>query len=308
MISAVRRHPVVTTVVTIPLVAALAFAGLFALWLGGVRVPFASGAVWFQVTKTATADYSPAPDQPVFILALGNDGRPGQTSTRGDAIHLIGVNPKLHQATILDFPRDTGLPIPGHGVDKVNASHVFGGVRLQAQTLANAVGVQVPYAIDTNFPGFISMVDEMGGIQVTVPEKMRDAFSGANFDPGPQHLTGEQALAYARNRHQFPTGDLRRSENQGYLIVSALGQLHTANTGPVGTLNLLAILGRHAQLDGVGLRDLYDLARLGLSVDPANVRNVVVPVASGTGTRLQLTAGARSLFADFADDAVLQTH
>ncbi len=308
MIATARRHPLVTTIVTVPLVVALAVAGSFALWLGGVRVPFASGAVWFQVTKTATADYSPAPNQPVFLLALGNDGRPGDTSTRGDAIHLIGVNPTLHQATILDFPRDTGLPIPGHGLDKVNAAHVFGGVRLQAQTLANAVGVQVPYAIDTNFPGFISMVDEMGGLQVTVPEKMHDSYSGAEFDPGPQHLNGQQALAFARNRHQFPTGDLKRSENQGYLILSALTQLRAANTGPVGTLSLLADLGRHTQLDGIGLRDLYDLARLGLSIDPTKVRNVVVPVVSGTGTRLQLGPGAQSLFADFADDGVLQSH
>lgn len=308
MIASVRRHPIVTAAVTIPLVLALAFTGLFALWLGGVRLPFASGSVWFEVTRTATADYTPAPDRPVFILALGNDGRPGQTSTRGDAIHLIGINPKLHKATILDFPRDTGLPIPGHGVDKVNAAHVFGGVRLQAQTLANAVGVKVPYAIDTNFPGFTALVNEMGGLDVNVPEKMKDDFSGANFQPGRQRLTGEQALAYARNRHQWATGDLRRSENQGYLIVSALGQLRAANTGPVRTLGLLAILGRHVELDGVGLRDLYDLARLGLSVDPANVRNVVVPVASGTGTRLQLTAGAQGLFADFADDGVLETH
>ena len=118
--------------------------------------PYASGAVWFSVTKTAAADYTPAPDKPVFILALGNDGRPGETSTRGDAIHLIGVNPALHKATILDFPRDTGLPIPGHGVDKVNASHVVRRRRARRrETLGNAVGVQVPYAIDTNFDGFI---------------------------------------------------------------------------------------------------------------------------------------------------------
>ncbi len=54
-------------------------------------------------------------------------------STRGDAIHLIGVNPTTHQATILDFPRDTGLPIPGHGTEKVNTAHVYGGAALQAR-------------------------------------------------------------------------------------------------------------------------------------------------------------------------------
>ncbi|MGZ4688663.1 MAG: LCP family protein [Acidimicrobiia bacterium] len=308
MIRTLRRHPFVTATVTVPLVVALTLTGGFMLWLNGVRLPYASGAVWFSVTKTAAADYAPAPDKPIFILAIGNDGRPGETSTRGDAIHLIGVNPTLRKATILDFPRDTGLPIPGHGVDKVNASHVYGGAALQAKTLGNAVGVEVPYTIDTNFDGFIGLVNDMGGLQVNVPEPMKDSFSGANFQPGPTTLSGAQALAYARNRHQFPTGDLRRSENQGYLILSALGQLRAANTGPVATLKLLANLGRHTQLEGIGLDDLYTLGRLGLSIDPANVRNIVVPVGAGSGTRLNLAPGARALFADFADDAVLETH
>lgn len=308
MIQSLRRHPFITATVSIPLVIALTLAGGFMLWLNGVRLPYASGAVWFSVTKTAAADYTPAPGAPVFILALGNDGRPGETSTRGDAIHLIGVNPTTRQATILDFPRDTGLPIPGHGMDKVNTSHVYGGAALQAQTLGNAVGVTVPYAIDTNFPGFVGMVDDMGGLQVNVPEAMDDDGSGAHFPAGPLKMSGATALAFARNRHQFPTGDLKRSENQGYLITQALAQLRAENTGPVGTLKLLANLGRHAQLEGIGLDDLYALGRLGLSIDPANVRNVGVPISAGSGTRLSLGAGAASLFADFADDAILQTH
>lgn len=308
MIHALRRHPFVTTLVTVPLVVALALAGSFMLWLHGVQLPYASGSVWFSITKTASADYTPAPGAPVFILTIGNDGRPGETSTRGDAIHLIGVNPTTRQATILDFPRDTGLPIPGRGTDKVNASHVYGGAALQAQTLGNAVGVKIPYAIDTNFSGFVDMVNDMGGITVNVPEAMDDDGSGAHFPAGPLRMDGATALAFGRNRYQFPTGDLKRTENQGYFITQALAQLRAQNTGPVGTLKMLAILGRRAQLEGIGLDDLYSLARLGLSVDPANVRNVVVPISPGSGTRLSLGPGAAALFADFADDAVLQTH
>jgi LCP family protein required for cell wall assembly len=308
MTAALRRHPILAATLLAPLVVALALVGSFMLWLHGVRLPFASGAVWFKVTKTASADYSSTPDRPVFILAIGNDGRPGDTSTRGDAIHLIGVNPAQRKATMLDFPRDLGLPIPGHGMDKVNISHVYGGPRLEAQTIGNAVGVQIPYAIDTNFPGFISMVDDMGGLTVNVPERMHDPNSGANFEAGPNHFDGHQALSFARNRHQFPTGDLKRSENQGYLIIQALAQLRADNTGPIGTLKLLANLGRHAELVGIGIDDLYDLGRLGLSIDPGNVRNVVVPISAGSGSRLSLGPGAGSLFADFADDAVLQSH
>ena len=146
--------------------------------------------MWFAVTKTAAADYTPRPDEPVFILALGNDGRPGETSTRGDAIHLIGVNPTLRKATILDFPRDTGLPIPGHGTDKVNTAHVYGGAALQAQTLGNAVGVKIPYAIDTNFAGFVDDGQRHGRARVNVLEAMDDDGSGADFPAGPLKMNG----------------------------------------------------------------------------------------------------------------------
>jgi LCP family protein required for cell wall assembly len=304
----IRRHPLLATLVIAPTVLALSCATLVALWLAGVPVPGASAARWFTITKTANADYTPAPDKPVFFLVIGNDGRPGDTVTRGDAIHLIGVNPVTRTATMLDIPRDTGMNIPGHGVDKVNASHTYGGPRLEADTISAVVGVPIPYVIDTNFEGFIGLVDDMGGLQVNVPYAMHDTYSGADFAPGPQKLNGHQALAYARNRHQFPDSDLTRTQNQGYLILQALTQFRAANTGPIQTLDLLADLGRHAQLEGIGLKDLYALGRLGLSIDPATVKNVLVPVQSGSGSRLQLGPGAASLFQDFADDATLQTH
>lgn len=303
-----RRRAVVTAVLAPPLCTALVLALLTAAWLAGIRIPIASGSTWFEVTKVGQVHFADEPNQPVFFLALGNDGRRGETVTRGDAIHVIGVNPALHAATILDIPRDTGAEIPGHGIDKINAANAYGGLKLEAQTVGNLVGVRIPYAITTNFDGFIGMVDEVGGVTVNVPTAMNDSYSGAVFQPGLQHMNGEMALAFSRDRHDFATGDIKRTENQGLVILSALAQLRQQNTGAVGTLKLLAILGRHVQMEGVGLVDLYRLGRLGLGIDPANVRNVVTPVESGVGTRLALGAGAQGLFADFADDGVLQTH
>jgi hypothetical protein len=71
---------------------------------------------------------------------------------------------------------------------------------------------------------------------------------------------------------------------------------------------LLGILGRHTELQGMSLIDLYRFGRLGLSIDPANIRNVVIPTGGGSGSDLAVGAGAADLFADFRDDAVLQTH
>ena len=132
---------------------------------------------------------------------------------------------------------------------------------------------------------------------------------GAKLQVPSARLAMEKSeLAFNRNRHGFPTGDLKRSENQGYFILETLRQLAGQRPGPAATLGLLANLGRHARLVGLGWADAYRLGRLGLSLDPANVRNVLIPVGSGVGTRLAVQPSARDLFADFADDAVLQRH
>jgi len=303
-----RRHPFLTALVATPLVLTLALVGLASWWLRSGRLPIAAGATWMTVQKTATSDATPGPNTPIFILAVGSDARLGETVARGDAIHVIGVNPATGTGAIIDIPRDTGASIPGHGVDKINAAMSAGGPELLAQTVSNFVGVPISYVITTNFDGFMGMVDDLGGVTVNVTRRNVDTYSGANFEVGTVHMNGTQALAFNRNRHGFPTGDLQRSENQGYFILQALTQLRSQNPGPVATLGLLGNLGRHARLVNLGWSDAYRLGRLGLSLDPANVKNVRIPVSSGVGTRLQLDAAGAGLFADFRDDATLQTH
>ena len=72
-------------------------------------------------------------------------------------------------------------------------------------------------------------------------------------------------------------------------------------------MRLLATLGRHTKLDGVGITDLFHMGELALTFDPANVKNVVLPVADAGGSNLVKSDAANGLLADFADDGVLQT-
>jgi hypothetical protein len=107
----------------------------------------------------------------------------------------------------------------------------------------------------------------------------------------------------------YPTGDIKRTEMGGYLILAALATFEARHTDAAGTLNLLAALARHARLDGgTSLVDLFRLGRLALSLDPNNIRNVVLPVGQGPGTILIPTPDAKGLLEDFADDAVLDNH
>jgi LCP family protein required for cell wall assembly len=280
----------------------LGCGALFGAWLAGIRVPIASGATYLTVTKLSTnasADrVAGAPTGVFFILLVGNDSRPGVGGARGDALHLLGVNPKLHQATMLDIPRDTCW-----NGDKINVGNTK-GPRQQAIDVGGLVGVNVNYVVDVDFAGFTSLVDGVGGVDVNVPTEMHDSYSGAYFHPGIQHMTGDQALRFSRDRHDFPSSDIIRTHNQGILILDAMTGLRKKMQSASGEFQLLALLGRHAQLDGIGVNDLYKLGRVAFSLNPAKIQNITIPITNGQC--LGLGAGAGGLFADFRDDGVVE--
>ena len=181
-------------------------------------------------------------------------------------------------------------------------------LRTMADAVSSVTGAPISYVIRVNFPNFVQMVDEMGGIDINIPTPMNDSFSGAEFAAGPNHLTGDQALAFSRDRHSFSSGDIARTENQGLLIISALQTLRNRNLSAGDTVRLVANLGRHVKLDAVGIGELFQLGQYSLTLDPANIRNVVLPVGGGSGSNLVKTEAAASLLADFVDDGALQTH
>lgn len=302
-----RRRQRIATLITGLLIPLVLVAGLVSAGaMGGAGIRFGQSIV--EIHKVDEATFNPTSEEPVFIMVMGHDA--GGAQARGDALHVIGVNPGAGRATILNIPRDTWVPIPGRGTDKINVAHVYGGPRFQAQTVGQFVGINIPYVISTSFDGFMGMVDEMGGMEVNVPFAMADSASGAFFRAGPTHMLGGEALAFARNRN-VGGGDFTRSHDQGILILAGLSKLRGEGVSTAKTIKWLSVLLRHATFDGAGIGDLYRLGQLALSIDPANVRNVTMPgsVGSAAGQSVVFAGGgASSLFADFRDDAILQSH
>jgi len=273
---------------------------------GRVSTP---GEVRTEVRRASRGPVVPSRD-PLFVLVIGSDARPGQVveRARADSVHLVGVNPRRDRASIVGIPRDTYVTIPGAGADKINAALVRGGPELVVATVERLTGIRIDGYLLTGFLGFERLVNAVGGLRIVVPYPMSDRYSHAQFRPGPEHVGGRDALAFSRNRHDARGGDFGRSLNQGRVLVAALRELQAAmRTDRSGLLPWVLAASRHLRTD-LGFRDLIDLALAAERIDPDRVRNVVVPGRAGSaGGRsvVFLGEGAAGVFRDLAREGIL---
>lgn len=220
-----------------------------------VMVVGALGVVWALNTGSevlalaepdheVTAQLSEPIGRDLTFLVVGSDSREGiedltffgpAGGERGDVIMLVRLDAASGEARILSVPRDLWVEIPGHGEDKINAAFAYGGPSLMVQTIRENLGIDVNHYVEVDFVGFIEMVNELGGIEMTFAHPARDLKSGLNVGAGPQILDGEQALAFARSRsyeeHQgerwvsIDASDLGRANRQQQVVRAILSKL-----------------------------------------------------------------------------------
>jgi LCP family protein required for cell wall assembly len=150
-------------------------------------------------------------------LGTGGVGDVGQ---RTDTIMLLhtGDGPSL----LLSIPRDSIVPIPGHGSNKINAAFAYGGAPLLVQTLEQSTGVRIDHYVEIGFGGFVNSVDAVGGVKICPTKRMVDRRANLNIKKGCQHVDGITALGYARSRHTSGLGDIDRAKHQRE-VVSGIG-------------------------------------------------------------------------------------
>ncbi len=175
-------------------------------------------------------------DDPVSILILGiEDYATGGENGRTDTLILVTLNPHSKSMKMLSIPRDTRVEIADKGtIDKINHAHAFGGTDMAIHTVEQFLDVPIDYFITMNFEGFKDIVDEVGGVTVDVPfdfsEKTTKKGEKAYFKQGPMHLTGEEALAYARMRKKDPRGDFGRNDRQKQVLKATIDQAVAMST------------------------------------------------------------------------------
>ena len=176
------------------------------------------------------------------ILVLGSDRRqknskePGAETTgfgRSDTIMLIRTGGG--HAARLSIPRDTVIEIPGHGLQKVNAAHEFGGPALSVSVIEHWLDIPINHVVEVNFENFPQLIEAMGGVTYTggcITSNLDGGAANGGFtlrlSAGTHHLDGKQALALARTRENLcapDETDIQREEHQQALFTDMKQQL-----------------------------------------------------------------------------------
>ena len=157
--------------------------------------------------------------EPFSVLLLGIDERANDTG-RTDTMIVATVNPDLGTIKMLSIPRDSRVEIVGNDtVEKINHAYARGGIAMTIDTVENLLSIPIDYYVAVNMEGFLSVIDEVGGIEVM--NDMDLAHGGYSFPQGQIKLSGEEALIYSRIRYEDPRGDFGR-QMRPKLILEAL--------------------------------------------------------------------------------------
>ncbi|MFF5845101.1 LCP family protein [Streptomyces massasporeus] len=214
---------------------------------------------WADSKLNRDVDLSKVIDRPeagegTNYLIVGSDSRKGMSAEEKKKLHTGSAEGKrtdsmmiLHTGggapTLISLPRDSNVTIPSFkGSDsgklypntgrqtKLNAAYAEDGPELLVRTVEANTGLHIDHYVEIGFAGFANIVDAVGGVEMDIPQDIKDTKSGADLKKGKQTLNGEQALAFVRTRYALAGSDLDRTKNQQKFLSALANQVATPGT------------------------------------------------------------------------------
>lgn len=240
----------------------------------GNRPEGGSGHTYLLVGSDSRAGLT---DQQIKDLHTGRD--PGQ---RTDSIMLVHY-PDSGKPVMISIPRDSYVPIPGHGSNKINAAYAIGGPKLLTQTIEQVTDLRIDGYLEIGFGGFATLVDSLGGVNICVPFDMKDKYAHINLKKGCQDLDGKNALGYVRARYSDPRGDIGRAIRQRQFLGALMKETATPSTvlNPVRYWQVT-----HAGVKGLGVgeetsaMDAYRIVQTMRKLSSDEALSLTVPIQS----------------------------
>ena len=210
-------------------------------------------------------DHRPAGASAAVLAELGTTQDGGSTAT--DTVMVLHIPADGLHPTLISFPRDSWVNVPGAGMRKLNAAFAIGeatggaagGAQLLVRVIQNITGLTITHYVRISLLGFYNVVNALGPVTVCLTHAVNDPYSGINLPAGSSTLDAKQALAFVRQRHGLPQGDLDREVRQQYFLSIEAKNVLTAGTllNPVKLHNVLAAVSSSIETDpGLNLLDL----------------------------------------------------
>ncbi|MFE0457076.1 LCP family protein [Streptomyces sp. NPDC058914] len=273
---------------------------------------------WADSKLQREVDLSKVIDRPeqgegTNYLIVGSDSRAGMSDEEKKKLHTGSAEGKrtdsmmiLHTGsngdTLISLPRDSDVEIPtfvgsesgktykgtGRHV-KLNAAYAEDGPELLVRTVEFNTGLRIDHYVEIGFAGFANIVDAVGGVEMDIPQDIKDTKSGANFEKGKQTLNGEEALAFVRTRYALAGSDLDRTKNQQKFLAALANQVATPGT-LLNPFKLYPTMG--AGLDSLIVdkdMGLYDLASMFFAMKGVNSgdgKSMNMPISGSSGGNL----------------------
>ncbi|MEU9225699.1 LCP family protein [Streptomyces massasporeus] len=269
---------------------------------------------WADSKLNRDVDLSKVIDRPeagegTNYLIVGSDSRKGMSAEEKKKLHTGSAEGKrtdsmmiLHTGggapTLVSLPRDSNVTIPSFkGSDsgklypatgrqtKLNAAYAEDGPELLVRTVEANTGLRIDHYVEIGFAGFANIVDAVGGVEMDIPQDIKDTKSGADLKKGKQTLNGEQALAFVRTRYALAGSDLDRTKNQQKFLSALANQVATPGT-VLNPFKLYPTMS--AGLDtlvvdkDMGLFDLADMFWAMKGVSGGEGKSMNMPIAGNT--------------------------
>ena len=256
-----------------------------------------------SVSAAPAASIAPWTGGRLNILLIGADQRPRESTFNTDTLIVASIDPDSGQVAMFSIPRDTvDVPLPpgpwqsvfGTSYDgKINSlwtaatarPDLFPGNQAQRgfgalkTVLGSLYGIDIKYYVEVNFDGFRKVIDAVGGVTIDVQVPVMDDYYPGDdgrlhriyIPAGIQHMTGTQALVYARARHA--STDFDRAQRQQRVLLSLRQQSDVGSL--IGKLPELVQALRAAIHTDIPISQLPKLLALAGSIDTTNLRSFV---------------------------------
>lgn len=174
---------------------------------------------------------------PFVVYLSGIDTRSNSLPSRSlsDVNIILAVNPNTKNILMIHIPRDYYVQLHGTtgNKDKLTHAGTIGGIEMSMSTIEDLLEIDIPYYIRVNFNAVVNLVDAIGGININ--SDVNYSFTcwtdrSCTFNPGLNYVGGKCALAFARERHAYETGDRHRGENQEQVIELIIDKVTSSST------------------------------------------------------------------------------